>query len=74
MAIYRTSLLSICLIVGLPLGKLLGILVGVDANVGGVGIAMLLLILIAEGLQKSGQLKAPSEKAIRYFLILKAIV
>ncbi|MDA0349012.1 MAG: malonate transporter subunit MadL [Verrucomicrobia bacterium] len=67
MAIYGTALLSICLLAGVFLGNLLGILIGVDANVGGVGIAMLLLILIAERLQKSGRLQAPSEKGILFW-------
>ena len=67
MAIYGTALLSICLLAGIFLGNLLGIVVGVNANVGGVGIAMLLLILGAERLQKSGQLKPPSEKGILFW-------
>ncbi len=41
MAIYGTALLAICLLLGVILGNWLGILIGVDANVGGVGIAML---------------------------------
>ena len=62
MAIYGTALLSICLLAGLVLGKLLGNLIGVDANVGGVGIAMLLLILGCDRLHQSGRLKPPSVK------------
>ena len=45
MIIYGVALLAACLIVGLYAGELLGSLIGVQANVGGVGIAMLLLIL-----------------------------
>ena len=45
MIIYGVALLSACLIVGLYIGEILGSLIGVKANVGGVGIAMLLLIL-----------------------------
>jgi hypothetical protein len=40
----RNRLLAICHLVGLYLGDLLGAAIGVKANVGGVGIAMLLLI------------------------------
>ena len=36
MAIYGTALLSICLLAGLIGGKLIGMAIGVDANVGGV--------------------------------------
>lgn len=67
MAIYGTALLSLCLLVGIFFGNLLGIVVGVDANVGGVGIAMLMLILVGERLQKSGRLQAPSEKGILFW-------
>jgi malonate transporter MadL subunit len=45
MIIYGVALLSGCLLVGLYVGELLGQLLGVQANVGGVGIAMLLLVL-----------------------------
>ncbi|MFT4872637.1 malonate transporter subunit MadL [Congregibacter sp.] len=45
MIIYGVALLSICLLVGMLTGQLLGEVLGVSANVGGVGIAMLLLVL-----------------------------
>ncbi|MDP1930814.1 MAG: malonate transporter subunit MadL [Gammaproteobacteria bacterium] len=45
MIIYGVALLSACLLAGLFIGELLGQLLGVQANVGGVGIAMLLLVL-----------------------------
>jgi len=67
MAIYGTTLLSLCLLAGLTVGKLLGWLVGVDANVGGVGIAMLLLIFIGDRLQRSGRLQPPSERGIAFW-------
>jgi len=67
MAIYGTALLSICLLVGMIIGKLLGILVGVDANVGGVGIAMLLLILVCDRLQQSGRMQPPSKSGIVFW-------
>jgi len=46
MIIYGVAILSACYLVGVIAGDLLGHLMGVNANVGGVGIAMLLLILI----------------------------
>lgn len=45
MIIYGVALLSFCLVAGLYTGELLGQLLGVQANVGGVGIAMVLLVL-----------------------------
>lgn len=45
MIVYGVALLSLCLIAGMLVGETLGVLMGVQANVGGVGIAMLLLVL-----------------------------
>ena len=67
MAIYGTALLSICLLAGIFFGKLLGIVVGVDANVGGVGIAMLLLIVVADKLQQSDHMPQPSRNGILFW-------
>ena len=46
MVIYGVALLSFCMLVGVFVGDILGNLIGVQANVGGVGIAMLLLIIL----------------------------
>ncbi len=45
MIIYGVALLGTCLLLGMLGGQLLGVLLGVQANVGGVGIAMILLVL-----------------------------
>jgi len=47
MVIYGVALLSFCMLVGELVGDLLGELLDVQANVGGVGIAMLLLIFLS---------------------------
>ena len=47
MVIYGVALLSFCMLIGVSIGDILGDLIGVQANVGGVGIAMLLLIILA---------------------------
>ena len=67
MAIYGTALLSGCLLCGLILGKLMGQLTGIDANVGGVGIAMLLLIVLSAKLQKQGRLSPPTQNGILFW-------
>lgn len=67
MVIYGTALLAICLLVGLLLGKLLGLLIGVDANVGGVGIAMLVLIVSCDRFHRSGHIKPPTENGILFW-------
>lgn len=45
MIVYGVALLSVCLIGGMLIGEVLGVLLGVEANVGGVGIAMLFLVM-----------------------------
>ena len=67
MAIYGTALLSICLICGLIVGKLIGMAIGIDANVGGVGIAMLLLILISGRLQSAGLMAKPTQNGVLFW-------
>ncbi len=46
MVIYGVALLSGSMLVGLVAGDLLGQAIGVEANVGGVGIAMLVLLCL----------------------------
>ncbi len=67
MAIYGTALLSLCLLAGLIAGKLIGLAIGIDANVGGVGIAMLLLILISGRLQNSGFMAKPTQNGVLFW-------
>ena len=67
MAIYGTALLSICLLGGLIAGKLIGVAMGIDANVGGVGIAMLLLILASGRLQSAGLMAKPTQNGVLFW-------
>ena len=67
MAIYGTALLSGCLIAGVVAGQMLGYLVGVDKNIGGVGIAMLLLISASDWLQRSGRIQPPTNQGILFW-------
>ena len=67
MAIYGTALLAACLLMGSLIGQLLGQFLGIEKNIGGVGIAMLLLIVACDGLQRSGRMKAPTEQGIVFW-------
>ena len=67
MVIYGTALLSFCLMVGLVAGRTLGWLLGINANVGGVGIAMLLLIFSTDRFRVSGWFCDKSERGITYW-------
>ncbi len=46
MTIYGAAVISCCMFLGNFIGDILGKLMGVDSNVGGVGFAMLFLILV----------------------------
>ncbi|MFT5574080.1 MAG: malonate transporter MadL subunit [Cryomorphaceae bacterium] len=67
MVIYGVALLSFCLLVGLYLGSLLGAAIGVQANVGGVGIAMLMLIILSNISSYKFRLAAPTESGINFW-------
>lgn len=56
MIVLGVALLAACTLIGVYLGDLLGIALGVKANVGGVGIAMILLIAARVWLDRSGRL------------------
>lgn len=67
MVVYGVALLSACMLAGLVVGDLLGILIGVKANVGGVGIAMLLLILFSDHLRRTLRMNALAEQGILFW-------
>ena len=67
MAIYGVALLSFCMLVGSLLGDIIGKLIGVQANVGGVGIAMLLLIFLSSLKKNSFQLSSFSASGINFW-------
>ena len=67
MIIYGTALLAICHLLGDYFGNTLGMLLGVKANVGGVAISMILLILSKELLAKKGYLPKGTQFGVLYW-------
>ncbi len=67
MIIYGTALLAFCHLAGLLLGDLLGVALGVKTNVGGVGGAMLLLIVLRIALQRGGWLPKETEAGVGFW-------
>lgn len=61
------ALLSFTFLLGMWMGDLLGTLLGIDANVGGVGFAMIFLILVKEGFVKKGWWKDELEFGIEFW-------
>ena len=67
MIIYGTALLALCHLLGIFLGDALGHALGVKTNVGGVGIAMLLLIFARLVMQTTDRLPKLTELGVEYW-------
>ena len=70
MVIFGTALLAFCYLAGVLVGEGLAILIGVKANVGGVGIAMLLLIAALHFMHKRGILLPETEKGVTFWAMM----
>lgn len=67
MIIYGVALLSFCMLVGVFVGDLIGEMLGAQANVGGVGIAMLMLIVLSSLSKKNFQMSPPTQSGINFW-------
>jgi len=67
MTIYGTAVLAGCVLAGLLVGQLLGTLMGVQANVGGVGLAMLMLIYVTDRLRHAGKMGKATDQGILFW-------
>jgi len=65
--IYGVALLAACYLVGQTIGELLGRWLNINSNVGGVGFAMLLLILVNQWMHQRKWLTADMEKGILFW-------
>lgn len=67
MIVYGVALLAFCTLFGIYLGDMLGVLIGVKANVGGVGIAMLMLLILSNLSHKKFHLSADTDAGILFW-------
>jgi malonate transporter MadL subunit len=67
MTISGVALLAICTLLGAFLGDWLGALLGVKANVGGVGIAMVMLIAARAWLAHTGRLSGGLKLGVQFW-------
>lgn len=67
MKIYGVSLLAACFLIGKFLGNLLGEIINVNTDVGGVGFSMIILIVSSIYLKKKGWLIPETEKGILFW-------
>ena len=70
MVLYGVAALALCMLVGMLIGDALGVAVGVDANVGGVGFAMILLVVATDRLRKRGLFPKPTEQGVLFWSAL----
>ena len=70
MVIYGIALLGICTLIGLIAGKLLGSLFGIDANVGGIGIAMFLLMYLSSSFNTFFKIGDITKKGITFWSMI----
>ena len=67
MIIYGVAILAFCYVIGQLFGEFLGKAIGIDANVGGVGFAMLLLIILSDWFNKKGFLDRNTENGLMFW-------
>ena len=67
MVIYGVALLSACLVIGMLIGEALGVLLNVEANVGGVGIAMLFLVIASNSSRFKNLIEGASGRGIEFW-------
>lgn len=67
MIIYGVALLGACLLAGMLGGQLLGVALGVQANVGGVGIAMVLLVIACSSSKLKSLVTGASGDGIKFW-------
>lgn len=67
MIIYGVAVLAASLLVGMLVGDVLGVLLNVESNVGGVGFAMLLLIVLTGWLRRAGHFPKHSGEGVLFW-------
>lgn len=65
--IYGIAILAFSFLLGQWMGILLGHWIGINSNVGGVGFAMIILILTKEGFQRKGWFKPEMEYGVDFW-------
>lgn len=67
MMIYGVAILAFCYMIGQCIGQVLGTLLNINVNVGGVGFAMLILIFITDFMKRKNRLPTMSEDGILFW-------
>ncbi len=70
MPVYGVAILAACTLVGLFVGDLIGAAMGLEANVGGVGIAMLLLIALTNVRGRGFGPETPTGSGVQFWSLM----
>ena len=65
--IYGVVLLAGCMFIGSLIGNILGLITGINSDVGGVGFAMLLLLIVTNSKKLTSVLPEDYEKGINFW-------
>ncbi len=65
--IYGVALLAACMFVGSLIGNILGVITGINSDIGGVGFAMLLLLIVTNSKKLTSLLPKDYEKGIDFW-------
>lgn len=61
------AIISGCMLFGFFIGNIIGSLVGIDSNVGGVGFAMIMLLLITDRMESRGRMNDNISGGIKFW-------
>lgn len=67
MLIFGVALLAICYLTGQLIGEYLGLWLGIGANVGGVGFAMLFLVITAHFVAQRGWMRSKELEGVSFW-------
>lgn len=67
MKIYGVAILAACFLAGQVVGESLGVLIGINGNIGGVGFAMIFLIVLNDRLKLRGHLEQDTERGVLFW-------
>lgn len=65
--IYGVAILAACMFLGTTIGNIIGLLTGINSDIGGVGFAMLLLLLVTGSKRINKILPKGYEKGIEFW-------
>jgi len=67
MVIYGSAIIAFCMLVGMLIGEEVGMFIGVGTNVGGVGFAMLLMLLLTNYVFPADKMNLHTKQGITFW-------